>query len=280
MSKDLNNYTVLTDFYELTVANGYYELGMKDTIVYFDMFYRTNPNNSGFAICAGLQQLIEYVQNLHFTKEDIAYLRGLNQFSDGFLEYLEDFHFTGDIYAIKEGNFMFPNEPVVTVKAPIIEAQILETFLLLTINHQSLIATKTERIVRAAEGRAVMEFGARRAQGPSAAILGPRAAYIAGAAGTSCVTADEWFGVKALGTMAHAWIQAFDTEYDAFKEYVRLYPNNVVLLVDTYNVLKSGVPNAIKVIKEFNLTEAIEFCVEIFRIRKLFDNIFKYFSFL
>ena len=254
--KDLNNYTMLTDFYELTMANGYYELGMKDTIVYFDMFYRTNPNNSGFAICAGLQQLIEYVQNLHFTKQDIDYLRGLNQFSEGFLEYLANFHFTGDIYAIKEGNFMFPNEPVVTVKAPIIEAQLLETFLLLTINHQSLIATKTERIVRAAEGRAVMEFGARRAQGPSAAILGPRAAYIAGASGTSCVTADEWFGVKALGTMAHAWIQAFDTEYDAFREYVKLYPNNVVLLVDTYNVLKSGVPNAIKVIKEFNIKKA------------------------
>lgn len=256
MLKDLNNYTSLTDFYELTMANGYYELGMKDTIVYFDMFYRTNPNNSGFAICCGLKQLIDYVENLHFDDDDINYLRSTKQFSEGFLEYLKDFHFTGDIYAIKEGNFMFPNEPVVTVKAPIIEAQILETFLLLTINHQSLIATKTERIVRAAEGRAVMEFGARRAQGPSAAILGPRAAYIAGVAGTSCVTCDEWFGVKALGTMAHAWIQAFDSEYEAFENYVKLYPDNVVLLVDTYNVLKSGVPNAIKVIKEYGLKKA------------------------
>ena len=254
--KDLNNYTTLTDFYELTMANGYFELGMKDTIVYFDMFYRTNPNNAGFAIFAGLEQVVEYIQNLKFSDEDIAYLKKLGTFSEGFLAYLKDFHFTGDIYSVTEGNFMFPNEPVITVKAPIIEAQILETFLLLTINHQSLIATKTERIVRSAEGRAVMEFGARRAQGPSAAILGPRAAYIAGAVGTSCVTCDEWFGVKALGTMAHSWVQAFPSEYEAFKAYTKLYPDNVVLLVDTYNVLKSGVPNAIRVIKEFGLTKA------------------------
>lgn len=254
--KDLNNYTTLTDFYELTMANGYYELGMKDQIVYFDMFYRTNPNSAGFAICAGLEQLIDYIENLKFSDSDIAYLRSLNTFSEGFLEYLKSFKFTGDVYAVKEGNFMFPNEPIVTIKAPIIEAQILETFLLLTINHQSLIATKTERIVRAAEGRAIMEFGARRAQGPSAAILGPRAAYIAGAVGTSCVACDERFGVKALGTMAHSWIQAFPSEYEAFLAYTKLYPDNVVLLVDTYNVLKSGVPNAIKVIKECNLTKA------------------------
>lgn len=248
--KDLNNYTTLCDFYELTMANGYYELGMQDKIVYFDMFYRTNPDNAGFAVFAGLKQLIEYIENLHFSNEDIEYLRGLNSFSEGFLNYLKEFHFTGDIYAVEEGNIIFPNEPIVTVRANIIEAQILETFLLLTINHQSLIATKTARIVKAAGTRPVMEFGARRAQGPSAAILGPRAAYIAGASGTSCVTCDEWFGVKALGTMAHSWVQAFPTEYEAFKAYVKLYPDNVVLLVDTYNVLKSGVPNAIKVIKE------------------------------
>lgn len=188
MLKDLNNYTTLTDFYELTMANGYYELGMKDKIVYFDMFYRMNPNNAGFSVCAGLKQLIEYIENLHFSSEDIEYLRKQGSFSEGFLEYLKDFHFTGDIYAVEEGNFIFPNEPIVTVKAPIIEAQIIETFLLLTINHQSLIASKAERIVRAAAGRSVMEFGARRAQGASAAILGPRAAYIAGVSGTSCVT--------------------------------------------------------------------------------------------
>lgn len=256
MLKDLNNYTTLTDFYELTMANGYYELGMKDKIVYFDMFYRMNPNNAGFSVCAGLKQLIEYIENLHFSSENIEYLRKQGSFSEGFLEYLKDFHFTGDIYAVEEGNFIFPNEPIVTVKAPIIEAQIIETFLLLTINHQSLIASKAERIVRAAAGRSVMEFGARRAQGASAAILGPRAAYIAGVSGTSCVTCDEWFGVKALGTMAHSWVQAFPSEYEAFKAYVKLYPDNVVLLVDTYNVLKSGVPNAIKVIKEFNLEKA------------------------
>lgn len=256
MQKDLNNYTTLTDYYELTMANGYYELGLKDTIVYFDMFYRTNPNQAGFAVSAGLKQLIDYIENLHFTDEDIEYLRSKNSFSEGFLDYLKNFHFTGDIYAVEEGNFVFPNEPIVTVKAPIIEAQIIETFLLLTMNHQTLIATKAERIVRAAKGRGVMEFGARRAQGASAAIEGPRAAYIAGVVGTSCVTCDEWYGVKALGTMAHSWVQTFDNEYEAFKAYVKLYPDNVVLLIDTYNVLQSGVPNAIKVIKEFNLKKA------------------------
>ncbi len=254
--KDLNNYTTLTDFYELTMANGYYELGMKDEIVYFDMFYRTNPNQAGFAVCAGLKTLIDYIENLHFTEEDINYLRSKGCFSEGFLNYLKDFHFSGDIYAVEEGNFIFPNEPIVTIKAPIIEAQIIETFVLLTINHQTLIATKAERIVRAAKGRSVMEFGARRAQGASAAINGPRAAYIAGAAGTSCVTCDQWYGVKALGTMAHSWVQTFESEYEAFKAYVKLYPDNVVLLIDTYNVLQSGIPNAIKVIKEFNLKKA------------------------
>lgn len=254
--KDLNNYTTLTDFYELTMANGYYELGMKDEIVYFDMFYRTNPNQAGFAVCAGLKTLIDYIENLHFTEEDINYLRSKGCFSEGFLNYLKDFHFSGDIYAVEEGNFIFPNEPIVTIKAPIIEAQIIETFVLLTINHQTLIATKAERIVRAAKGRSVMEFGARRAQGASAAINGPRAAYIAGAAGTSCVTCDQWYDVKALGTMAHSWVQIFESEYEAFKAYVKLYPDNVVLLIDTYNVLQSGIPNAIKVIKEFNLKKA------------------------
>ncbi|MBQ3001830.1 MAG: nicotinate phosphoribosyltransferase [Bacilli bacterium] len=257
MIKDKNNYTLLTDFYELTMANGYYELGKKDEIVYFDMFYRKNPNNAGFSIFCGLEQLIEYIKTLHFSTEDIEYLRSLNTFSDGFLEYLKTFKFSGDIYSVEEGNFVFPNEPLVVVRANIIEAQIIETFLLQTINHQSLIATKTERIVRSAKGRPVMEFGARRAQGATASILGPRAAYIAGAAGTSCVLSDQLYNVKALGTMAHSWIQAFPTEYEAFQSYVRLYPDNVVLLVDTYNVLNSGVPNAIKVIKEELLPRGI-----------------------
>ncbi len=247
---DLNNYTLLMDYYELTMANGYFESGYKDTIVYFDMFYRKNPDNGGFVIFAGLESIINYVKNLKFTDSDIEYLRKRNSFSDGFLEYLRNFKFHGDIYSVKEGTVVFPYEPLITVKANIIEAQIVETYLLLCVNHQSLIATKTSRIVRAANGRPVMEFGSRRAQGAQAAILGARSAYIAGAAGTACTISDIEYGVKALGTMAHSWVQLFPSEYDAFVSYCKMYPDNVVLLVDTFDVLKQGVPNAIKAIKE------------------------------
>lgn len=247
---DLNNYTLLMDYYELTMANGYFESGYKDTIVYFDMFYRKNPDNAGFAIFSGLESVVNYVQNIKFTDSDIEYLRKRNSFSEGFLEYLRNFKFTGDIYAVKEGTPVFPYEPLITVKANVIEAQIIETYLLLCVNHQSLVATKASRIVRAAKGRPVMEFGSRRAQGASAAILGARAAYIAGVAGTACTISDIEYGVKALGTMAHSWVQLFPTEYEAFATYCKMYPDNVVLLVDTYDVLKQGVPNAIKAIKE------------------------------
>ena len=254
---DKNNYTMLCDFYELTMANGYFNKGMTDQIVYFDMFFRKVPDGGGFAIFAGLEQLVEYIQNLHFTENDLEYLSKIDGFSKEFIEYLRNFKFTGDIYSVKEGTVIFPNEPLITVKANAVEAQIIETYLLLAINHQSLIATKTNRIVRAANGKVVMEFGARRAQGTSASILGSRAAYIAGVDGTSSVYADVNYGIKALGTMAHSWVQMFDTEYEAFKTYCEAYPNNVVLLIDTYNVLKSGAPNAIKVIKEVLLPKGI-----------------------
>jgi len=247
MSKE--NYTMLIDFYELTMANGYFNSKMRDEITYFDMFYRTIPDKGGFAVAAGLEQLIDYIQNLRFSEEDINYLRGKNLFSEEFLEYLKNFKFHGDIYAVPEGTVVFPNEPLVTVKANAIEAQIIETYLLLAINHQSLIATKAARIVRAAKGRQVMELGSRRAQGESAAVLGARAAYIAGVNGTACAMSDMRYGVPAYGTMAHSWVQMFKTEYEAFETYCKIYPNNVTLLVDTYNVLKSGVPNAIKAIK-------------------------------
>lgn len=240
------NYTMLCDYYELTMGNGYYLSGMKDVISYFDVFYRTVPDNGGFAIAAGLEQVIDYVQNLHFDDEDIDFLRLKNKFSEEFLEYLKDFHFTGDIYAMPEGTPIFPNEPFMTVKAPAIEAQLLETFVLLTLNHQSLIATKANRIVRAADGRIVSEFGSRRAQGADGAIFGARAAYIAGVDATACTITDELFGVPATGTMAHSWVQMFDDEYTSFKTYCEHYPDSVTLLVDTYNVLKSGIPNAIK----------------------------------
>ena len=256
-SIDKNNYTMLCDFYELTMANGYFNKGMTDQIVYFDMFFRKVPDGGGFAIFAGLEQLVEYIQNLHFTEKDLEYLSKIDGFSKEFIEYLRNFKFTGDIYSVKEGTVIFPNEPLITVKANAVEAQIIETYLLLAINHQSLIATKTNRIVRAANGKVVMEFGARRAQGTSASILGSRAAYIAGVDGTSLVYADVNYGIKALGTMAHSWVQMFDTEYEAFKTYCEAYPNNVVLLIDTYNVLKSGAPNAIKVIKEVLLPKGI-----------------------
>ncbi len=240
------NYTMLCDYYELTMGNGYYLSGMKDVISYFDVFYRTVPDNGGFAIAAGLEQVIDYVQNLHFDDEDIDFLRLKNKFSEEFLEYLKDFHFTGDIYAMPEGTPIFPNEPFMTVNAPAIEAQLLETFVLLTLNHQSLIATKANRIVRAADGRIVSEFGSRRAQGADGAIFGARAAYIAGVDATACTITDELFGVPATGTMAHSWVQMFDDEYTSFKTYCEHYPDSVTLLVDTYNVLKSGIPNAIK----------------------------------
>ena len=247
---DKINLTMLCDFYELTMAHGYFEEGYKDRITYFDVFYRQCPDGGGFAIAAGLEQIIDYIQELHFDPEDIEYLRNRNLFSKEFLDYLKDFKFTGDIWAVPEGTPVFPKEPIMTVRAPAIEAQLIETFLLLSINHQSLIATKANRVVRAAEGRTVLEFGSRRAQGADAAMLGARAAYIGGCNGTACTISDQLFGVKAGGTMAHAWVQMHDTEYEAFKIYAQMYPHNCTLLVDTYNTLKSGVPNAIRVFNE------------------------------
>ena len=244
------NLTMLTDFYQLTMANGYFENGMADTIAYFDMFFRKVPDNGGYAIMAGVEQMVEYLQDLKFTDEDIAYLEGRGCFSKGFLEYLRNFKFECDVWAIPEGEVIFPGEPIVTVRGPIIQAQFIETMILLSINHQSLIATKASRMVRAAEGRAVLEFGSRRAQGSDGAVLGARAAYIAGAAGTACVMSDRDYHVPAVGTMAHSWVQSFDTEYEAFAAYAKTYPNACTVLVDTYSVLKSGVPNAIRVAKE------------------------------
>jgi len=257
---DKINLTMLCDFYELTMAYGYFEKGYKERITYFDVFYRQCPDGGGFAIAAGLEQIIDYIQELHFSAEDIQYLRERNLFSEEFLEYLANFKFTGDIWAIPEGTPVFPKEPILTVRAPAIEAQLIETFLLLSINHQSLIATKANRVVRAADGRTVLEFGSRRAQGADAAILGARAAYIGGCNGTACTISDQLFGVKAGGTMAHAWVQMFDTEYEAFRKYVELYPNNATLLVDTYNTLKSGVPNAIRVFNEVLKPKGITKC--------------------
>jgi len=254
------NMTMLCDFYELTMGNGYFESGYKDHITYFDVFFRRVPDGGGFAIAAGLEQLIDYIENLHFSPEDIAYLRGRNLFSEEFLSYLEDFHFTGDIYAMPEGTPVFPREPMVIVRAKAIEAQLIETFTLLTINHQSLIATKANRIARAARGRTVLEFGSRRAQGADAAIIGARAAYIGGVAGTACTISDQIYGVPAGGTMAHAWVQMFDSEYEAFKTYCEVFPTNATLLVDTYNTLKSGVPNAIKAFNEVLRPKGITKC--------------------
>ncbi|MCI5751413.1 MAG: nicotinate phosphoribosyltransferase [Oscillospiraceae bacterium] len=244
------NLTMLTDFYELTMANGYFENGMGDTISYFDMFFRRVPDNGGFAIMCGLEQVIDYLKNLRFTDEDIDYLRGKGIFSEKFLEYLRDFRFSCDVWAVPEGTPIFPREPIVTVRGPAIQAQFVETMILICINHQSLIATKANRIVRAAEGRPVMEFGSRRAQGFDGAIYGARAAYIGGCCGTACTISDEMMGTPALGTMAHSWIQMFDSELEAFRAYAKCYPDGTTLLVDTYNVLRSGVPNAITVFKE------------------------------
>ena len=226
------NMTMLCDFYELTMGNGYFEAGYRDRITYFDVFFRKVPDGGGFAITAGLEQLINYIEDLHFTEADIAYLRGRNLFCEEFLDYLRDFRFTGDIYAIPEGTPVFPKEPLVIVRAPAIEAQLIETFTLLTINHQSLIATKANRITRAAKGRTVLEFGSRRAQGADAAIIGARAAYIGGCTGTACTISDEIYGVPAGGTMAHAWVQMFDNEYEAFKTYCQIYPTNATLMLD------------------------------------------------
>ena len=244
------NLTMLTDFYEITMANGYFEHGLKDEIAYFDMFFRRVPDSGGFAIMAGLEQLIDYLDNLKFSDEDIEYLRKKGIFSEEFLDYLKKFKFECDVWAIPEGTPIFPHEPVITVRGPVIQAQFIETMILLTINHQSLIATKANRIVRAAEGRPVMEFGSRRAQGYSGAVLGARAAYIAGCCGTACTISDRDDDIPALGTMAHSWVQLFDSEYEAFRAYAITYPDSCTLLVDTYNVLKSGVPNAIKVFDE------------------------------
>ena len=253
------NLTMLCDFYELTMANGYFKKGSQDKITYFDVFFRRVPDGGGFAIAAGLEQFVSYIENLRFTEEDIAYLRGRKMFDEDFLDYLRTFRFTGDIWAVPEGTPIFPNEPIMTVRAPAIQAQLIETFALLCINHQSLVATKANRVVRAAQGRAIMEFGARRAQGADAAVIGARAAYIGGVAGTATVLSDQLFGVPALGTMAHSWVQMFDSQYEAFKTYCEMYPTNAVLLVDTYNTLKSGVPDAIRafndVLKPMGITK-------------------------
>lgn len=252
MNSKLNtrNLTMLTDFYEITMANGYFRYNLKDTVATFDMFFRKVPDNGGFAIMCGLQQVIEYLTNLKFTDEDISFLRSKYIFSEEFLQYLKNFEFSCDVYAVEEGTPIFPNEPIVTVTGPVIQAQFVETAILLYINHMSLIATKASRIVRASGGRAIMEFGARRAQGGDAAIYGARAAYIGGCAGTSNVISDCMFDIPAMGTMAHSWVQLFDSEEDAFRAYAETYPRNCVLLVDTYNTIKSGVPNAIKVFNE------------------------------
>ncbi len=248
--ENVRNLTLLADFYELTMANGYYQNGIADKISYFDMFFRTVPDNGGFAVMAGVEQLISYLDGLKFTERDIKFLRSKNCFSEGFLDYLRNFKFECDVWAIPEGTPIFPHEPLVTVRGPAAQAQFIETMVLLSINHQSLIATKANRIVRAAEGRPVMEFGSRRAQGYDGAILGARAAFIGGCAGTACTVCERDDGIPALGTMAHSWIQMFPTELDAFRAYAKAYPEDTTLLVDTYSVLRSGVPNAITVFKE------------------------------
>ena len=244
------NLTMLVDFYELTMSNGYLVNGMKDKIVVFDMFFRNIPDLGGFAIFAGLEQLVSYLKDMVFTDEDVAYLREKKMFDERFLSYLKDFRFACDVWAFAEGTPVFPNEPMVVVRGPIIQTQLIETMLLLSINHQSLIATKANRIRRAAQGRPIMEFGSRRAHGYDAAIYGARAAYIGGCVSTSCTLSGREFGIPAVGTMAHSWVQTFDSEYQAFECYARLYPNNCILLVDTYNVITSGIPNALKIFDE------------------------------
>ncbi|HIS51432.1 MAG TPA: nicotinate phosphoribosyltransferase [Candidatus Onthomonas avicola] len=255
------NYTMLCDFYELTMANGYFQTPeVRDRITYFDLFFRDVPDQGGFAIAAGLEQAIEYIRNLSFTEEDIEFLRQKGGFDEAFLDYLRTFRFTGDLWAVPEGTPIFPREPILTVRAPAIEAQFIETYLLLIFNHQCLIATKANRIVRAAKGRPVAEFGSRRAHGASAALLGARAAYIGGCGATACTQCERDYGVPATGTMAHSWVMMFPSEYEAFKRYCELYPHNATLLVDTYNVLKSGVPNAIRAFQEVLLPQGITKC--------------------
>ena len=259
--KDIErNLTMLCDFYELTMANGYLKCGYGERYTYFDVFYRSNPDGGGYAIAAGLEQIINYINNLSFTEQDIEYLRSKGIFDDAFLDYLRDFKFDGDIWAVPEGTVIFPNEPVITVRAKAPQAQFIETFILMQFNHQSCIATKASRMVRAAEGRSISEFGSRRAQGADAAIFGARAAYIGGVGATACTISDEYYHVPATGTMAHAWVQMFPDEYTAFKTYCEIYPENVTLLVDTYNVLESGIPNAIKAFKEVLLPKGIKKC--------------------
>lgn len=244
------NLTMLTDYYEFTMSNGYFLNGIQDRVAVFDMFFRKIPDGGGFAIFAGLEQLIQYLKNLRFTPQDIQYFREKEVFDENFLQYLQNFRFQCDVWALEEGTPMFPNEPIVVVRGPIIQAQLIETMVLLTINHQSLVATKANRMVRAANGRSIMEFGSRRAQGYDAAILGARASYIGGCGATACAITDRDYGVPAVGTMAHSWVQMFDSEYEAFLSYAKIYPQNCTLLVDTYNVVKSGIPNAIRVFDE------------------------------
>ncbi len=244
------NHTMLTDFYELTMANGFFDHGYHEREACFDMFFRSVPDGGGFAIMAGVEQMIEYLRNLRFEAADIEYLRGKGMFSEQFLEYLRDFRFVCDVWAVPEGTPIFPNEPIVTVRGPMLQAQFVETMILLTVNHQSLIATKANRICRAAAGRTVMEFGSRRAQGYDGAVLGARASYIGGCAASANAMAERDYGIPAAGTMAHSWIMLFDSEYEAFAAYARTYPKACTLLVDTYNVLRSGVPNAIRVFRE------------------------------
>ena len=254
------NLSMLFDFYEMTMANGYFRQGMQERITYFDVFFRRVPDGGGFAIAAGLEQLVDYIRDLHFDEEDIAYLRGKNLFQEDFLDYLRNFQFTGDIWAVPEGTPVFPGEPLVTVRAPASQAQLIETYALLAVNHQSLIATKANRVVRAAQGRTVLEFGSRRAQGVDGAVVGARAAYIGGVHGTACAISDQLYGVPAAGTMAHSWVQMFDTQYEAFRTYCEIYPTNAVLLVDTYNTLKSGVPDAIRAFNEVLRPRGITKC--------------------
>lgn len=250
IQSDQRNLTMVMDLYELTMANGYFNGGDKESRVAFDVFYRKNPDRGGFAIFAGLEQIVEYIENLHFSREDVEYLRSLHIFTEDFLQYLCDFRFRGDLYAFPEGTIMYPNEPILTVVAPLIDAQLVETAILTQINHQSLVATKTSRIVKAAEGKVVSDFGARRAHNMDAAVYGARASYIGGANGTATVLAGQMFGIPVSGTMAHSWVMYYKDEFTAFKNYAENYPDNTVLLVDTYDTIKSGIPNAIRVAKE------------------------------
>ena len=258
--KEKLNLSMLFDFYEMTMANGYFRQGLQDRITYFDVFFRRVPDGGGYAIAAGLEQLVDYIRDLHFDEEDIAYLRSKGLFKEDFLDYLRAFRFTGDIWAVPEGTPVFPHEPLITVRAPAPQAQPTETYALMCVNHQSLIATKANRIVRAADGRTVLEFGSRRAQGADAAILGARAAYIGGCGGTACVLSDQIYGVPAAGTMAHAWVQMFPSQYEAFKAYCEIYPTNAVLLVDTYDTLRRGVPDAIRAFNEVLKPRGITKC--------------------